>query len=287
MNALRVAIAKVRWSLNHRGVFGTLKTATGRLASKKNETSAQEPHPFDTQHGVDTSGLLTAVALASGNPNDLLGTGYSGTPPSRFRAVTEHWIAAPPERPTPAYSFIDIGSGKGRAMMLATDYPFAEIIGVEMNAGLAQVARDNLEKWQASNPSRSPTRVVCQDALQFEFPTTPCLVYLYNPFAEPILKQLIERLGVEKATPRGSAGLKATDVASGRADFYLHPTQAGKRWDTCAPEAIVTAAGGVCTDALGNTIDYGGPELANTKGFLASNGKLHQAVLDIVRQRGQ
>jgi len=99
------------------------------------------------------------------------------------------------------------------------------------------------------------------------------------------LQHLIEQLGVEKATPRGSAGLKATDVASGRADFYLHPNQAGKRWDTCAPEAIVTAAGGLCTDASGRPIDYGGPELANTQGFLASNGKLHQAVLDVVKRR--
>jgi 3'(2'), 5'-bisphosphate nucleotidase len=99
------------------------------------------------------------------------------------------------------------------------------------------------------------------------------------------LQRLIDRLGVEKTTPRGSAGLKATDVACGRADFYLHPNQAGKRWDTCAPEAIVSAAGGLCTDASGQPIDYNGPELANTKGFLASNGKLHQAVLDVVRQR--
>ena len=204
MNPLRLAIAKVRWSLNHRGVFGTLKTATGRLAPRKSEAaSVQAPHPFDTEHGVDTSGLLTAVDLASGNPNDLLGTGYSGTPPSRYRAVMEHWIAAPPERPVSVYSFIDIGSGKGRAIMLATTYPFAEIIGVEMNASLVQVARANLEKWHASNPSASPTRVVCQNALQFDFPATPCLVYLYNPFAEPILKQLIERLEQSfRANPR-------------------------------------------------------------------------------------
>jgi len=99
------------------------------------------------------------------------------------------------------------------------------------------------------------------------------------------LQHLMARLGVQKATPRGSAGLKATDVASGRADFYLHPNQAGKLWDTCGPEAIVTAAGGLCTDATGQAIDYNGPGLANTNGFLASNGKLHQAVLDIVQQR--
>jgi hypothetical protein len=194
MNPLRVALAKVRWSLHHRGVFGTLKTATGRLAPRKNGAHAQVIHPFDTRYGVETSGLLTAVALASGQPNDLLGTGYSGTPPSRFGAVMEKWVAAPPERPIESYTFIDIGSGKGRAMMLATAYPFAEIIGVEMNHSLTQIAATNLEKWHAANPTAPPTRVVCQDALTFEFPTTPCLIYLYNPFAEPVLRQLIERV---------------------------------------------------------------------------------------------
>jgi 3'(2'), 5'-bisphosphate nucleotidase len=93
------------------------------------------------------------------------------------------------------------------------------------------------------------------------------------------LMRAIERLGVGNIAARGSAGLKGAEIAAGRADIYLQPGHAGKRWDTCAPEAIVEAAGGRCTDALGEVIRYSGPELVNTRGFLATNGKLHDVVL--------
>ena len=97
------------------------------------------------------------------------------------------------------------------------------------------------------------------------------------------MKQVVAALGVTRIAPRGSAGLKAADVASRRADLYLQPGHAGKRWDTCAPEAIVVSAGGVASDAAGQPIDYAGPELTNTRGFLATNPKLHRQVLDRLR----
>lgn len=93
------------------------------------------------------------------------------------------------------------------------------------------------------------------------------------------LLRMLEGIGFAQVIPRGSAGLKAAEVAAGRADVYLQPGPAGKRWDSCAPSAIVEAAGGVCTDALGTPIDYGGPELVNSRGFLATNGHLHEQVL--------
>ena len=91
-------------------------------------------------------------------------------------------------------------------------------------------------------------------------------------------------VGITKISPVGSAGLKAAHVADGRADVYLQPGRAGKRWDCCAPEAIVVAAGGVFTDAHGEAFGYGGPELTNNKGFLATNGKLHERVLEQLRE---
>jgi 3'(2'), 5'-bisphosphate nucleotidase len=97
------------------------------------------------------------------------------------------------------------------------------------------------------------------------------------------MKEVVAALGVTHIVPRGSAGLKAADVASGRADLYLQPGHAGKRWDTCAPEAIVAASGGIASDAAGRPIDYAGPELTNTRGFLATNPKLHRQVLDRLR----
>jgi 3'(2'), 5'-bisphosphate nucleotidase len=77
----------------------------------------------------------------------------------------------------------------------------------------------------------------------------------------------------------GSAGLKGAQVAEGLADVYVDTGASTKRWDACAIDALVTAAGGRVSDVTGAPIDYRGPSLANERGLLASNGRLHEAIL--------
>ncbi len=94
--------------------------------------------------------------------------------------------------------------------------------------------------------------------------------------------RLLEQLkAIRASTVRalGSAGLKGAMVAEGKADAYLSTGRAGKRWDACALDALVTAAGGSVSDSEGRPIDYLGPSLANDRGLVASNGALHQVLL--------
>lgn len=82
-------------------------------------------------------------------------------------------------------------------------------------------------------------------------------------------------LAVKELVPTGSAGVKGVRVASGELDIYAHPSRGPiKLWDACAPDAIVTAAGGIFTDATGRPFDYKGP-LAQGAGMLAANPVLH------------
>jgi 3'(2'), 5'-bisphosphate nucleotidase len=97
------------------------------------------------------------------------------------------------------------------------------------------------------------------------------------------LDEAAARLGLRRLVPCGSAGVKAVKVAAGEADVYAQPGEAGKRWDACAPEAIVRAAGGVVTDGLGAPIEYASGELRNTRGFVATTPALHAAVLELLR----
>lgn len=97
------------------------------------------------------------------------------------------------------------------------------------------------------------------------------------------LSTVLDAIDAAKVTPLGSAGLKAVRVAAGGADIYVQPGRCGKRWDSCAPEAIVRAAGGSFTDAHGQFIDYAGGALENTTGVLVTNGHLHEAALAKVR----
>src|SRR5947209_2929304 len=140
MGSLQVALAKAKWSLIHRGVWGTLGVAAERAMPWKRPRNQQYVHPFDRQYGVDTSGLISSVLLASGHENDLYGTAYYGIPPSRFRYVLNKWATWPPELPVEEYTFIDIGCGKGRAVLLATELPFREVIGVELSPALVETA---------------------------------------------------------------------------------------------------------------------------------------------------
>jgi 3'(2'), 5'-bisphosphate nucleotidase len=86
-------------------------------------------------------------------------------------------------------------------------------------------------------------------------------------------------LGVSKLVALGSAGLKSAAVASGDADAYVAPFYAGKRWDACAADALITAAGGRFSDAFGLPFDYRAKQLANDRGIVATNGLVHEALL--------
>ncbi|HSC89896.1 MAG TPA: 3'(2'),5'-bisphosphate nucleotidase CysQ [Polyangiaceae bacterium] len=98
-----------------------------------------------------------------------------------------------------------------------------------------------------------------------------------------LLERALTAVGGREILPIGSAGLKGAAVVRGAADVYLAPEQAGCRWDSCAPEAIVRAAGGTYTDAHGVRLDYRAAELKNDRGIVAAAPELHARVIEQLR----
>jgi 3'(2'), 5'-bisphosphate nucleotidase len=101
-----------------------------------------------------------------------------------------------------------------------------------------------------------------------------------------MLDPLIARLGIPRVVPCGSVGVKVARLALGRADLYVHAGLGAKRWDSCAPEAILAAAGGRFSDLDGVAIDYASADLALKNGIVASNATLHDEVLAAIAVRG-
>ncbi len=101
----------------------------------------------------------------------------------------------------------------------------------------------------------------------------------------PALERTLESLRVRRVDAQGSAGLKGARVAEGTADAYVAPRYAGKRWDVCPTDALVVAAGGRVTDAWGRDIEYRGAGLASDTGLVASNGLLHDSILERLAAR--
>src|SRR5579875_4169673 len=120
------------------------------MARSLGKQGKQQPvHPFDKLHGTDTSGLLPGTRIAAGTgfaPEDL--TAYYGVAPSILHGVIDLWLReCAPQQPIERTVFLDVGAGKGRAMLLASQYPFLRVEGIELNSELATVAKANLALW--------------------------------------------------------------------------------------------------------------------------------------------
>jgi SAM-dependent methyltransferase len=206
---LQKAWRQVRWSVAQRGLWGMLRVMASRGFNRKG-ASAVVVHPFDEEFGVETSGLIGGGELAGGGVNDRYNTAYHGAPPARFREALKRWEETPGTGAVGEYTFVDMGCGKGRAVLMASEMPFREVLGVELNAGLVAVAERNLQRWDELGLRQCPSRVLQGDAAEFLLPEAPLLVYLYNPFRAPVMRMLLERL----------------EAVSGRVDIlYLVPEQ--------------------------------------------------------------
>lgn len=153
------------------------------------------PHPFDLAYNVDTTGLVWGESLlTTAGRHDVAkywATGYYGVAPSSFQDALKRLALDWSQ-----YTFIDIGCGKGRALLLALRHPFRAAIGVELSPELAAVAEENLRSFTAPwRISSVATRVLTGDAANFDFPHGPLVLYLYHPFAAPVMRRFLDHLG--------------------------------------------------------------------------------------------
>lgn len=176
-----------------------LQSARRIITHASSPSSAGPPaidmqHPFDRTTGLDTGGLIHGDHLRSGHPHDRYSVSYYATAPSLVKAMLDRWLETPGRLPLENYTFIDMGSGKGRAVLVASKLPFRKCIGVELNPELNAIAAQNFAAWHQSGSARSPLEAVCHDATEFEFPAGPGLVYLFNPFAANVLALLLDHI---------------------------------------------------------------------------------------------
>jgi 3'(2'), 5'-bisphosphate nucleotidase len=94
-----------------------------------------------------------------------------------------------------------------------------------------------------------------------------------------LIDEFRQRTGITHELRYGSVGLKVGLIATRQADVYIETSSLSSAWDACGPEAIVRGAGGRFTDMAGQAMVYGGDDLRNRKGLVASNGITHDMVI--------
>jgi 16S rRNA G966 N2-methylase RsmD len=173
--------------LGPRAFAGLLITNLKLLASGRyGEHRYAYDRSFDREHGVDTSGTVPPEEFDVPETSKSGAVRYEPVDPDFFDHVVER--ASITDRS--ARLFIDLGSGRGRGLLLAARAGFRKIMGVELDPLLDATARRNIDVFRHRHPEVE-FRQVNGDATQFEFPAAPTVLFLNNPFEEPLVEKVL------------------------------------------------------------------------------------------------
>jgi len=156
------------------------RNAFRRYLSRLRAEFFPAPDKFDRDAGTRTAGTVMLRRLRIPSPNKSVGVRYEPVDPVTF-AQAIHYV---PKTGT----FVDLGCGKGRALILANRAGFRKLIGVEFSPALAAASRRNLAALGIE------AKIVECDAVNFVFPEESCVIYMYNPFGRKVLQQIVPKL---------------------------------------------------------------------------------------------
>lgn len=177
--------------------------------------SHRRRHPIDRLYGIRTQSPVPLYLNRAGSAVDAQIVPYGGCVASVLRHVLARLA------PVDAGSFIDIGCGKGRALVIASEYPFRRIIGVELNPDLAAAARANARRVGRRFPDRTTMDVRVGDASEPDLPEGDLVVFLYHPFGRMLVERLCAHVA-SAAKDRRSVTIVYENPVHG-AVFDAHP----------------------------------------------------------------
>jgi SAM-dependent methyltransferase len=150
----------------------------------------QPVHPIDTEYGIRTSGSLPGFVLRLGYSfrKSTAHSFYAGSEPS----VIRHALHTVPDHNESV--FVDLGCGKGRALAVASEFPFRSIVGVEISPEVAKLAQENAWIVARNFPKRTDITVVNGDAVHYDLREGNLVIFLYNPFGKDLIRRVMANI---------------------------------------------------------------------------------------------
>jgi len=171
-------------SFRKRGFAGTVRLFPGFVAAS---FRGDPDKRFDRRFHVDTAGILKPVELQS-NPRFEHSNWYAPTAKtSFFRMLRQTKVDFR------NFVFIDFGCGKGKALLLASQLPFKQIVGIELWSELLSVAEENLKSYSGKRRCNA-FQLHYMDASEFQIPSEPGIYYFFDPFREEVMLKVLENM---------------------------------------------------------------------------------------------
>jgi SAM-dependent methyltransferase len=167
-------------------VFREILTILYRQTRRNDPWSRR--HPFDVSYGTKTNGYLPPWLMGSGDAAEVHVTAYSGCQPSCLRQALTR-IPQPEDK-----TFVDFGCGKGRAIIVATEFPFRRILGIELAPKLAADAHRNVQIIRKRFPKRTKIDIVQGDAMAVPLPDGNLVIFVFHPFGAEVFARMLARI---------------------------------------------------------------------------------------------
>jgi SAM-dependent methyltransferase len=152
---------------------------------------------FDSKYHVDTQMAVALADLETTAPEARFANSYQGTPVAVLHRIIRR-LKVDRQR----FTFIDLGSGKGRALLIAAQYPFKSVLGVEFSKKLHDIALANIEKFAAAGAACTTVTAINCDAAQFDFSDIGHkVVFCANPFAADLMIRVLDNLNAPAPRP--------------------------------------------------------------------------------------
>jgi 3'(2'), 5'-bisphosphate nucleotidase len=125
-------------------------------------------------------------------------------------------------------------------------------------------------------PDREPEKATVSDRRKF----SQMRLAASRSHRSPRMNKVVKQFGFPEEVQRGSVGIKVGLLVEQQCDVYIHLSPRTKQWDTCAPQLVLTEAGGQVTDLFGRPLNYNVPDVNNRNGLVASNGASHDLIIN-------
>ena len=186
MKKLRFLLRQLTSSFVKRGIGRTIQMIPRKLKAKRVSYSVDE---FDQKYNVETTNIVYTGELKTKSKNWKYASRYQPMPNFSLQNILTSFHIANSE-----YTFIDLGSGKGRVVLLASMLPFKEIIGVEFSGALNNIAKINISKFPEDLQLCKNIKMIEMDAVEYLFPNPheKFILFMNNPFENYIMEKVIE-----------------------------------------------------------------------------------------------
>ena len=147
----------------------------------------------EKKYGIKTTGANELKSLEKKGIDITHATIYMPVSYPLLEELFEHLNTKPSKLSKPLYHFLDIGSGKGRAICVAAQYGFNKLTGIDFSKELCKIAEKNMALTKQKNP-RIDYRIINNDAFYFDIPADADCIFLFNPFDEVIMSAVVQHI---------------------------------------------------------------------------------------------